>query len=348
MVNLNMKSISHGYLGVSLWPIFFLGLVTFLFSILIGLLSPEHFSSFLSLLNLKTIAVQSVIIGIAALGMTMVMSIGGIDLSAGSTISFSSVLVALVLSHGWTRYGGTTLVSTFDILLGIAVVSTTTFFIGYTTGWLTIRFKMAPIIVTLGMMQVIRGASKWLAGQEMVRTPDNALQHWMDPVPQWTGIFFAPGVWLALILCVMLGRVLKVSVWGRFLYAMGGNRKTAAACGVDVSQMTKTVYGVAGTLFGIAGIMQYASLGSGSPSEAVGLELDIIAAVVIGGGTLGGGRGSATGAMMGAVTMSVLRSGCAMLGVPSFVQEIMIGLVIIAAIGGDQLKRRVWADHQSS
>jgi ribose transport system permease protein len=206
---------------------------------------------------------------------------------------------------------------------------------------------MAPIIVTLGMMQVIRGASKWLAGQEMVRTPDNALQHWMDPVPQWTGIFFAPGVWLALILCVMLGRVLKVSVWGRFLYAMGGNRKTAAACGVDVSQMTKTVYGVAGTLFGIAGIMQYASLGSGSPSEAVGLELDIIAAVVIGGGTLGGGRGSATGAMMGAVTMSVLRSGCAMLGVPSFVQEIMIGLVIIAAIGGDQLKRRVWADHSS-
>jgi ribose transport system permease protein len=100
------------------------------------------------------------------------------------------------------------------------------------------------------------------------------------------------------------------------------------------------IYTLSGALLGIAGVMQYATLGSGSPTEAIGMELDIIAAVVIGGGSLDGGEGSATGTIVGALIMSILRSGCVMLSVPSFVQEIIIGSIIIAAVGIDRLKHR--------
>ena len=135
--------------------------------------------------------------------------------------------------------------------------------------------------------------------------------------------------------------MLKYTVFGRYIFAMGSNEQTARLCGVDVNFNKIAIYTVCGIFTGVAAVMQYANLTVGDPTAAVGMELDIIAAVVIGGGSLSGGEGSATGSLVGALIMAILRNGCNMLGVPSYVQEIIIGSIIVGAVMVDKMKHRV-------
>lgn len=318
----------------------FLGLllVVGLFVGLLAIFEVDNVARFLSLRNLQTIVTQSVIVGIGALGMTVVISGGGIDLSAGSQIALSSVVCALVLvgfggeageAVGWV---GVVVALLASLLVGGLV--------GVFNGGVTCALRLPPFIVTLGTMMMGRGVAEWVAGQVQVRTPANPLQDFMarNPEPEW--LIFAPGVWLLLVLLVAVGFLLRWTVFGRYVYAMGNNETAARFSGVPVAKVRIWTYVLAGGFFGVAGAMSYAFLGSGDPTTGVAKELDIIAAVVIGGGSLSGGRGSALGSVVGALIMTVLVNGCSMLNVPDPAQKVIIGAIIIGAVGVDEWRKR--------
>jgi ribose transport system permease protein len=301
--------------------------------LLFSVLAPD---GFLSAYNLKTIITQTVIVGIAALGMTLIIIAGGIDLSVGSQIALGTVVIAQILGPptdltevSW----GTALAAAFYAILACG-------FIGFLNGFIVAKFRIVAFIVTLGMMQIARGLAKWLANEQTISTPSNPLQKLMlvEPDPSW--LMLAPGVWVNIALLLFTAFLLSYTILGRYTFAIGSNEKTAVLCGINVVKYKIYIY-IMGALFaGIASVMQYANLTVGDPTAANGLELDVVAAVVIGGGSLSGGEGSAFGSLLGALIMAVLRNGCNMLGVPNYVQEIIIGVIIISAVGIDRLKHR--------
>jgi ribose/xylose/arabinose/galactoside ABC-type transport system permease subunit len=158
------------------------------------------------------------------------------------------------------------------------------------------------------------------------------------PDPEW--LFLAPGVWITLALLIGVGITMRYTVFGRYIYALGSNESTARLCGIPIARTRILIYTLCGTLMGISGVMSYAFLGSGDPTTAVAKELDIIAAVVIGGGSLSGGQGSPIGSIAGALIMTLLVSGCSMLNVPDYSQKIIIGFIIIGAVAVDTWKTR--------
>jgi ribose transport system permease protein len=147
---------------------------------------------------------------------------------------------------------------------------------------------------------------------------------------------FAPGVWIALALAVLMAFVLRRTVFGRRVFALGSSEPAARACGIAIDRLKLAIYGVAGLFFGLAGVMQMSRLRQGDPTVAAGTELDVIAAVVIGGGSLNGGEGSILGSMVGALVMAFLRNGSQQMGWPTYVQEILIGVIIVAAVAVDR------------
>jgi ribose transport system permease protein len=196
-----------------------------------------------------------------------------------------------------------------------------------------------PFIVTLGMMGVARGAAKWLSGNQTVSAPDSAINTIMD-LRDPNALFPLPiGVWITLALAALMAIVMRNTVFGRYIFAIGSNESAARLCGIRVNVQKCLIYCVAGIFFGLAGLMQLSRLTQGDPTVAIGLELDIIAAVVIGGASLSGGTGSVMGSMVGALTMAVLRNGSNQMGWPTFMQEIIIGVVIIIAVGVDKLRQ---------
>jgi len=197
-----------------------------------------------------------------------------------------------------------------------------------------------PFIVTLGMMGVARGTAKWLAGNQTVNSPESPINNIMalvDPL----NLFPLPlGVWIAIGLAMVMAVVMRSTIFGRYVFAIGSNEATARLCGIRVRTTKVAIYALAGLLFGLSGLMQLSRLTQGDPTVAIGLELDIIAAVVIGGASLNGGAGSISGSMIGALIMAVLRNGSNQMGWPNYMQEIIIGIVIIIAVGLDRLRQR--------
>lgn len=306
----------------------FLGLL-FVFIIFI-FIAP---SAFISGYNLKTIITQTVIVGIGALGMTFVIISGGIDLSVGSIISLITIVTAHMLIFLGGEGGIIPFVAAFIAVCVGALV-------GFINGVLTATLRIVPFIVTLGMMQIARGLAKWFAKEQTVHAPETWLNQMMnvDPEPGW--LIFAPGVWIMIFLTVVVFLVLKYTVFGRYVFALGSNEQAARLCGIRIHFNRILIYTLCGALTGIAGVMQFSNLTVGDPTAAVGLELDIIAAVVIGGGSLSGGEGSALGSIIGALMMAILRNGCNLVGIPNYVQNILIGSIIIGAVAIDRLKHR--------
>ncbi len=298
--------------------------------VLFALITPP---SFQSLYNLKTILTQSVIVGIAALGMTFVIVSRGIDLSVGSQIALGTVVTGIGINAAGTGPLGPLLAALAGVMACVLV--------GAISGVLITRFRVIPFIVTLGMMQIVRGIAKWLAREGTLSIPDNWLNDLMlvDPRPAW--LIFAPGVWVAVALVGISSVLLGRTAFGRYAFAIGSSERTARLCGVRVEGMKIQIYALCGAFTGIAAVMQCAYLTVGDPTSAAGMELDVIAAVVIGGGSLAGGEGSAMGSIAGALIMAVMRNGSNMLGVPHYVQEIMIGAIIVGAVLIDRLKHRL-------
>jgi ribose transport system permease protein len=210
--------------------------------------------------------------------------------------------------------------------------------VGLVTGALVGYLRMIPFVVTLGMMGVARGLAKWLADNQTVNPAENPVTGLMSTLGS-AGFVIPDGVWMVAALAVLLWLVMNHTVLGRHLYAVGSNEQAARLCGIDVPRLKATTYTLAGMCFGLAGVLQFARLTQGDPTVAVGLELDVIAAVVIGGASLSGGTGSVAGAMIGALIMAVLRNGSNQMGWPNYMQEIIIGAVIVLAIGLDRVRQ---------
>jgi len=212
--------------------------------------------------------------------------------------------------------------------------------IGLLNGVVIAGLRMMPFIVTLGTMGIVRGAAKWLSGKQTVNNPENSpINHLMARVDP-TEFFPLPvGVWIAFALALMTAIVLRRTVFGRHIFALGSNEATARLCGVRVPWTKMSIYAAAGLFFGLAGLMQLSRLTQGDPTVAAGLELDIIAAVVIGGASLTGGTGSILGSMIGALIMSTFRNGTNQMGWETYTQEIIIGAVIVLAVALDKWRQ---------
>jgi ribose transport system permease protein len=290
-------------------------------------LSAELRPHFFTGANFKIILIQTVIVAIGALGMTMIIISGGIDLSAGSVMALASVLGATSLVKGYAP--GIAIV--FVILAGGLI--------GLLNGTMIAGLRMMPFIVTLGMMGVIRGTAKWLSGSQTVGAPETVIAGLMKPVAPKDFFPLPPGVWIAIALAVVMAIVMRQTIFGRYVFAIGSNEATARLCGIRVQFYKTIIYTLAGLFFGLAGLMQFSRLSVGDPTAAIGLELDIIAAVVIGGASLNGGTGSILGSMIGALIMAVLKNGTNQIGWPTYMQEIIIGAVIILAVGLDRFRQ---------
>jgi ribose transport system permease protein len=290
-------------------------------------------ASFATLRNAETIARQTTIVGVAALGMTMVIISGGIDLSVGSVVALSTVVIAWLL-----QYAGA---GPFTAAVGGVAAAA---FFGLLSGVLITRLRVVPFIVTLGMMLIVRGAAKGI-GREQKIDVDPVRLKWLDELlaslgPERSWMLLPPGVWMLIILAVAMAALLRYTRLGRHTFAIGSNEQTARLCGVAVERVKVIVYAMGGAFAGLAGLMQFSRLTVGDPTVAVGLELNVIAAVVIGGGSLAGGEGSILGTMVGALIMTVIASGCTQRGYPNWVQEIITGAIIVIAVALDRLRHR--------
>lgn len=306
-----------------LGPFFGLLLVIGLFS-----LSSEVRPFFLTGGNFKIILTQTVIVALGALGMTMIIISGGIDLSVGSSVALTGVVGASLLVKGYSPASAALLTILMGGLVGLA------------NGILISSFRLMPFIVTLGMMGVTRGFAKWLSDSQTINPPENPLNNIMS-LTEPSQLFPLPsGVWIVIGLAILLSLIMRKTVFGRYIFAIGGNELAARFSGVRVSWHKVYVYAFGGIFMGVAGLMQLSRLTQGDPSGASGLELDVVAAVVIGGASLSGGTGSVLGSMIGALIMAVLRNGSSQMGWPTYMQEIIIGSVIILAVGLDKLRQR--------
>ncbi len=308
-------------LTTSLGPFIGLILVLAIFSLM-----PEISDRFLRLANIKSVVTQSVMVALCALGMTFIIVTGGIDLSAASNLALSCVLVAFSINLGLPPW--------LAAMAGLATGG----LVGFFNGFLITRLKVVPFIVTLGMMGMARGAAKWVAKNQKIDAPLTWLNELMtrNPRPGW--LLVSPGIWLVIILSVLMAILLRKTVFGRQVQAVGSNELTARLCGIRTDRTKVIVYTLSGLFCGLAGIMEFSRLTVGDPTVATGLELDIIAAVVIGGGSLSGGEGSILGTLIGVFIMSFLRNGCTMMGWPNYFQEIIIGAIIIVAVTLDRLR----------
>lgn len=293
---------------------------------LFAFLGPDSFSSSN---NLETIARQTAIVGSAALGMTLIIISGGIDLSVGSMIALVTVVIAALLQAGFNPL--------IAALGGITIGA----LCGFINGFLITRLKVVPFIVTLGTYLVVRGAAKGFAHEQKIDAPLTWLKELLAALPPNEGWRIVPwGVWLTAILALAVAAMLVYTRLGRHVFAVGSNEQTARLCGVAVDRVKVVVYTLGGAFAGVAGVLQFSRLTVGDPTVAMGVELDVIAAVVIGGGSLSGGEGSILGAIVGALIMTVIRSGCAQMGLPNWVQEMVTGFIIVLAVAIDRWRQR--------
>lgn len=361
-------------------------------------------ATFLTGRNWMTISSQTATVAVAALGMTVIIIAGGIDLSAGTAIALCATVLAWSLKEDlgprWLAGDSTVAVAKslneaksdlkriereFEGLAGgeftppqvaaklmaksdteqkilqleqrltklkslsaaFAVVMSLGCgaLCGFANGLLVSYLRVVPFIVTLGTMQLYLGLSKQIARETTVR-PDrfsqvsdglvDLLSVRVDAL--WLGL--PSGVWLTLLLATLLAAALHWTVFSRYVFALGSNEATARLCGINVRWNKIAVYTLSGLFVGIAGLYQFSRLTVGNPTSGTGLELKIIAAVVIGGASLSGGRGSVLGTLLGAIIMSVIANGCTMLGLQNPVQDMILGVIIVAAVTLDQFRQK--------
>jgi ribose transport system permease protein len=273
---------------------------------------------------LLSLLTQTVIVGTAAIGMTLIIIAGGIDLSVGSIIALCGVFAATLVTHDYSA----PMVFLATVVFGGVC--------GLVNGGLTVGLKLLPFIITLGTMQVFRGAGKVATAGTPVNLPFDvtAFKPWMG------GAGIPWGVWLMILLVILFSLLLRYTRFGRHIFAVGSNEHTATLCGVNVGKVKLFVYMIGGSLAGLAAVMNMAKSSQGDPTTAMGLELDIIAAVVIGGASLSGGEGTVLGAVIGALLMTTIRTGCVLNGIPTPWTEVITGAIIIIAVIIDRLRHQ--------
>jgi erythritol transport system permease protein len=308
--------------------------------------------------NMENIARQSAVYATAAIGMTLVIVAGGIDLSVGSVIALSVVVMAWVLDLHSTVAGADATTQAGNLLeqwprllpiLALVAALATAVIAGLLNGVLIVGLRLVPFIVTLGTMGIIRGLAKGIADEKDIYPPEDTwLVGVMDPTltshdTSRSWMLLPPGIWILIVASILAALMLRYTRLGRHIYAVGSNENTARLCGVPVERTKILVYMLAGFFGGLAALLQFSFIsGIGQPTTAIAYELFVIAAVVIGGGSLLGGEGSILGSLIGALIITILYMGGQQMGWPKWVQETVIGGIIIAAVALDRMR------HQSS
>jgi len=289
--------------------------------VLIAALEPK----FLSTGNLAGVARQTAVITIIAMGMTVVMVSGGIDLSVGSMMALAGVAGAFALTSG------------APVVAGIAAALAAGAACGLANGAAIAALRIPPFIATLGAMGVYRGVALLATDGKAVVGLPSGFGYLAEG-----NLFGVVPVPLLLVVLVALAThfLLSSTRPGRYCYAIGSNVEAARYAGVRVSRYQIMFYVILGALAGLAGAIESARLVTGQPTAGEGYELRVIAAVVIGGGSLSGGQGTVVGTIIGALIMGVLSNGANLLGISSFTQQIVIGAVIVLAVTFDEFQRR--------
>ena len=278
--------------------------------------------------NILNVLDQVTVLGVMAIGMTLVILIGGIDLSVGSILALAAMVMGFVAHPDYLAMG---------IPAGVVAALAIAGVCGLVSGLLVTVMKLPPFIATLAMMSVARGLANIITdGSQIIGFPD-----WFTDlsIVRHFG-FLSVTVGLMIVLTVIFAIFLNYRTTGRNLYAIGGSAEVARLSGIPVKSLTCAVYAICGVLAGLAGIVLAARLDSVQPSSGLGYELDTIAAVVIGGASLSGGVGSIGGTAVGVLIIGVLRNGLNLLGVSPFIQQVVIGVVIALAVAADTWRRR--------
>jgi len=297
-------------------------------TLIVCILSALKPDSFLTSENILNVLSRSSVNGIIAMGMTAVIISGGIDLSVGSMMAFCGMVGGYLM----LRLGGTT-PPTGPLLIGTIAGIAAGIMCGLLNGALITKLKLPPFIVTLGTMSAFRGISYVMNNGQMYDVP--------------TYTYLGQGNFLGMPVCVLIfavivaasGFVLRYTRLGRYTYAIGSNREAAFHAGINVDRNLTAIYTLTGLAVGIASMIATSRTVSAQPTAGISLELDIIAAVVIGGASLSGGRGTVTGTIVGTLLISFLRNGCTLLGISTNVQLVVIGGIIIGAVSLDQMAR---------
>ncbi|MFN3845195.1 MAG: ABC transporter permease [Paracoccaceae bacterium] len=289
--------------------------------------------NFLQTSNILAILQATSVNGVLAIAATLVIITGGIDLSVGTLMTFCAVMAGVILTNAG-----------MPLPLGVVGAIAVGAICGTISGMLVAKMKIPPFIATLGMMLILKGLSLVISGTKPIYFNDTPGFSEIStgsligkiipsvPVPN--------GVLILFILALVIGFVLNRTVLGRYCFALGSNEEAVRLSGVNTDAWKIAIYALAGGICGIAGLIIASRLNSAQPALGLGYELDAIAAVVIGGTSLAGGRGSIVGTMIGALIMAVLLNGLRIMSVAQEWQTVVTGLIIIAAVYADMLRRR--------
>jgi len=351
-----------------LGPLVGLVFVWVLFAILAG-------ERFYDPTNQQLILAQTVVVGTAAIGATLIIVAGGIDLSVAGTIALATMTTAWALEATGSPWlallagVGTGIV--IGLAIGAMVVGQLAIVAGVVLGivlasslWASVgaigaiaigigaavtlaiigrlllgRLEMAPFVVTLGLWGALRGAAEWVGDSQPIYADSTWLNDSMrqGTVPPFT--WLSPGTWLMLGLAILMSLAVRYTRLGRHVFAIGSNEQTARLCGVNLSRSKLLIYTIGVAFAGLAGVLQFADLGGmGDPTTVPGYELYVIAAVVIGGASLSGGQGSILGTIIGALIITTVASGCVKMDLSNAAQKIVTGAIIVAAVALDRLR----------
>ncbi|MFT5128673.1 MAG: ribose/xylose/arabinose/galactoside ABC-type transport system permease subunit [Rhodothermales bacterium] len=307
---------SHGTL-----PLFLAMLV---YIVIIALIEPK----FASFANLKNVMLQVSVAGIVTLGMTMLIISGGIDLSVGFLISFVCCVMAKMLLAGTSEL--VTIVTGIGLCIGLQAI----------VGFVISRTRVEPFILTLGTYSIFKGTALLVTGGSNIPLVDQ-----FETVGSSSVAGVPLPICLFLGLCITLGLVFRYTVFGRQLFAVGENSETAFLVGINVKNFKLKVYAINGIFLGIAAVVLLSRVGSGGSEVGAGLELDSIAAAVVGGAALSGGKGSAMGAFIGVVFLGMIRNSLTMVGVDAYWQDVTVGAIIALAVVISSLKKSNRTSH---
>ncbi len=341
-MNASFSSLMKRLFRAQLGPLFALLLIMILFSVADKAWGEGYF---LSARNMRVMMNSAALIAVPALGMTIIIIAAGIDLSAGTALTLCGTVLALQLKHADLTAADPGFYSTMSWALAMTVL--TGCLCGMINGTLISATKVVPFIVTLGTMTIFLGIGQIIASESTVYAPKENIPQWLKYLC-YTGsqsenylipwLKVSTSVIIAAVLGVAVGLVMRYTVFGRNVFALGSSESTARLCGINVPMTIIAVYTLAGFFVAVGGLLYFADVKNGNPSDGTGKELEIIAAVVLGGGSLSGGRGSILGTMVGALIITVIRSGCSQLSIPNTYTHIIIGCIIIIAVIVDQLR----------
>lgn len=289
--------------------------------LIISLITPQ----FLTISNLTIIVTQVSINALLAFGVTFVIITGGIDLSLGSIVAVSGVTSAM-LAHP----------DSYPVLIPIIMGLLAGLLMGAFNGFIITKSKIAPFIVTLGTMTIGRGLALILSDGRPVSNLSDSFNY----LGSGTVLGIPVLILIFILVFALCSIVLSKTILGRYIYAIGGNEQAARASGINIDRVKLSVYSISGLLAGLAGILLASRITTGQPNAGAGFELDAIAAVVIGGTSTAGGRGTMAGTLIGVLLIGVINNGLDLINVTSYYQQVVMGIIIIGAVVLDSLNQK--------